>query len=204
MNAATRKRIIKLTYNLNRERKTYNKVRKMVWNEWYKPNGSPQNQRKIASLTRESRKIKGRVNALENSIEALNASFKTTVRKPFRNAVRQEAMSRRITSALQPFAKRISNIAYTKGLEREQARARANYNEFVKNLRAKTPNSPKRTRQSPRRAVNSGLHPRSPGTLAREAELRIAGGAKSPNRFSVHRGRTWMRTPKGKIIVRTN
>jgi hypothetical protein len=190
MNAATRKRVMNLSSNLNKEHKKAMKVARLLI-----AGRNTNNQRKLNSLGREYTKIVIRTIELQRALADLKGSFS--------NAVRQEASSRRLTSTLRPFASRISNIAYKKGLAEQQAMARANLAEFIKNFRAPSPKraspSPKRTASPPK---NSGFVPRSPATMARLAELGMLG--KQPNTVPRHTARTYVRLANGRIVLRTN
>lgn len=198
MNAATRKRVMNLSSNLNKEYKKGMMVAQLSSNARYPTNGRPPNRRKINSIGRQYGKIMERTSQIRRALMELKGSFS--------NAARQEAQSRRLTSALRPFANRIPNIVYKRGLAREQARARANFAKFNKNFRAASPKraspkraSPKRTPSPPK---NSGFVPRSPATMARLAELGMLG--KPPDIFTHHNARTWKRLANGRIVLRTN
>lgn len=197
MNAATRKHVMNLTSNLNKEYKKGMKVAQLSSNARYPTNDRPPNRRKINSLGREYGKIMERTSQIRRALTELKGSFS--------NAVRQEASSRRLTSLMRPFANRIPNIVYKRGLAREQARALKNFKEFNKNFRAPSPKRASPKRATPKRTVsppkNSGIVPRSPATMARLAELGMLG--KQPISVPRHNARTWKRLETGRIVLRT-
>lgn len=125
--------------------------------------------------------------------------MKSRLRKTnYKNLLRSEAKWRALAHFIRP---RLERARYTTGLKRQQALAKSNFAEFTKK-RENAPSerkshSPNRKSPSPRR---SGISPRSPGTLARERNLGIVGGAARvpgpPVSFV-----TWTRLPTGKINI---
>jgi hypothetical protein len=127
--------------------------------------------------------------------------LKSRLRKTnYKNLLRSEAKWRAIAHFIRP---RLERTRYTTGLKRQQALAKSNFLEFTKKREnapseRKSP-SPKRKSPSPS-PRRSGISPRSPGTLARERNLGIVGGAARapgpPMSFV-----TWTRLPTGKINI---
>jgi len=162
------------------------------------------NQKNIAQQWRDLANNDPRRNALTNRFGVINAELWDLQQRrggTYKQAIREELTARQLRSQFRRRAGPLLRAFREKGLEKEKARALANFAQFSQNpLVRASPirHSPKKS--SPKTSPK-GPKPRSPATLAREAALGIMGGFKhstaSPNNSRI----TWSRTPSGRISI---
>lgn len=120
----------------------------------------------------------------------------------YKNAIREEVAARKLRSKFRKYASPLLRSFREKGLAKERARALANFKQFQRDPRGRTPSPKKRSpKNASRPATPRGPKPRSPATLTREARMGIVGGFKhaiaSPNNTRI----TWRRSPSGRISI---
>lgn len=152
--------------------------------------------------TDRSRAAWRRVEAAQSKLRTATATLKRIQQKAGVNNLNANYNFFIKSALLSKLIPKRQQARYERGLREEMARAAANFAEFSSpsKFRQVSPvRSPKRKTPSPQRA--RGLSPRSPATLAREADLGIMGGARRPRAPANNTRVTWSRNAHGKIII---
>lgn len=149
-------------------------------------------EQKIDNASRKWHSARALLKRLENKLGVNNLTANY-------DAIEKGVVSNLLTKHL-PIMK---HKRWLKGLEAEKKRASANF--ALWSAPSAFRESPVRSR-SPRRKTPSpprarGPSPRSPATLAREAALGIAGGARRPPAAANNTRITWSRNANGKISI---
>lgn len=161
------------------------------------------NQKNIAQQWRALANNDPRRNELANRFRVINAEIWGAPQRrggTYKQAIREELAARQLRSQFRRRASPLLRAFREKGLEKEKARALANFAQFQLDPRG-GPTSPPRRKSPPKTSPQKTAQLRSPATLAREAALGIMGGFKhstaSPNNSRI----TWSRTPSGRISI---
>ena len=142
-------------------------------------------------------------NALTERFDTINAELWDLRRRrggTYKQAIREELAARQLRSQFRRRASPLLRAFREKGLEKEKARALANFAQFQMNPRGGSP-SPPRRKSPPKTSPQKVAQLRSPATLAREAALGIMGGFKHSTASPINSRITWSRTPSGRISI---
>jgi hypothetical protein len=96
---------------------------------------------------------------------------------------------------------RVSDKIWRRGLEEAKKLAMANFAKFSRDPWASSPSPSRQRRKTPSPPRARGPSPRSPATLARQANLGIMGGARRSPGAANNTRVTWSRNANGKVSI---